>query len=253
MKRILHLLLLVACLYSWKLFVDQAAKLEKLHAEYEQMHNEGADEDELARKGDELSSAKSLRIANGLLLTFLTAGVLGILVVVYLLPLFAHKVTHSVYGSNEQVEKDPMRDAHSLLAQGEYEGAIEAFKLAAEMDPTNRLPWVEIAKIQFSHLNNPAWALKTLREALEGQDWPVDDAAFFMFRIAEIYDEAFGDSNMARGIIQQVIDTFPQTRHSANATHRLKEWDARDQEAARHAEEKAFMARNLHHGPGEER
>ncbi len=242
MKRLFHLLLLCAAIYSWVLFNQQGPKIDRLEAELEELHNQGAEEDALLKKEDEWNNAKSLRIANGLLLTFLTSGVVGILVVSYLIPLFAQRMTQVAYGSDEELGRDAMREAHSLLAQGEYEAAIESFRQVAAEDPSNRLPWVEIAKIQYAHLNNPALSIKTLQGALEGQEWPIDDAAFFMFRLAEIYDEAFGDRHTARSIIQQVIDNFPQTRHSANATHKLREWDTQDQEAARHAEEQQFFA-----------
>ena len=50
--------------------------------------------------------------------------------------------------------------------------------------------------------------------------------------------EDLEDGATSCGILQQVIDTFPETRHSANATHKLHEWQRED-------EEKAFM-----NGPG---
>ena len=42
--------------------------------------------------------------------------------------------------------------------------------------------------------------------------------------------------------MQQVIDEFPGTRHSANAKTKLHEWDAQDAEAARLAEEQGYLA-----------
>jgi tetratricopeptide (TPR) repeat protein len=122
------------------------------------------------------------------------------------------------------VEADPMHDARSLYAQGDYEGAIEAFREASNADPMNRMPWVEIAKIQRDNLENPVAALATLREALESQEWEVNDAAYFMFRIAELYDEDLQNRETAIEILQQVCTDLPETRHSANARHKLHEW-----------------------------
>ena len=53
-------------------------------------------------------------------MSFLTAGYIGVLFVVYLLPTIAHKFTHAVYDSGEMVENDPMHDARALVAQGDY-------------------------------------------------------------------------------------------------------------------------------------
>lgn len=117
-----------------------------------------------------------------------------------------------------------MHDARAKLAQGDLEGAIAAFRDAQAADPLNRIPVVEIAKIQREQLGDPAGAVQTLREAIEGQEWQPNDAAFLMFRLAEVYDESLGDRTSAASIMQQVVDQFPETRHSANARHKLHEW-----------------------------
>jgi hypothetical protein len=88
----------------------------------------------------------------------------------------------------------------------------------------NRLPWVEIAKIHRDNLENPVAAIATLREALESHEWEVNDAAYFMFRIAELYDEDLANRETAIEILQQVCSELPETRHSANARHKLHEW-----------------------------
>lgn len=117
-----------------------------------------------------------------------------------------------------------MHDARSLLAQGDYEGAIAAFRQAAAADPLNRLPWVEITKIYKDNLGDSAAAIQTVRHALESQEWEVNDAAYLLFRLAELYDELEGNRVSAMAIMQQVIDQFPGTRHSANASYKLHEW-----------------------------
>ncbi|QTN32877.1 tetratricopeptide repeat protein [Akkermansiaceae bacterium] len=86
------------------------------------------------------------------------------------------------------------------------------------------MPYVEIAKIQKVHLEDPAAAITTLREAIEGQEWEEKDAAFLMFRLAELYDEDAGDRESAVAIMEQVMEQFPETRHSANARTKLHEW-----------------------------
>lgn len=163
-------------------------------------------------------------IFTGILYTFLTAGYVGILFVAYILPLIAHRATHTIYDSGEILEKDNMSVARSKLAQGDYEGAMIAFREAAAADPENRIPWVEIIKIQRESLHDPASAVATIREILENQTWAENDAAYFLFRLAELYDGDIGDRDAAVEIMNQVLEQFPETRHSANARHKLHEW-----------------------------
>ena len=52
----------------------------------------------------------------------------------------------------------------------------------------------------------------------------MNDAAYFMFRLAELYDEDAHDRDSAVSILNQVMEQFPESRHSANARHKLHEW-----------------------------
>ena len=95
-----------------------------------------------------------------------------------------------------------------------------------------------------------AAAIQTIRHALESQEWEINDAAYFLFRLAELYDEVEGNRATAVAIMNQVIEQFPGTRHSANASHKLHEWSVADEAAASAAEEAEFMARNSQHQAG---
>ena len=150
----------------------------------------------------------------------------AVVFIVYILPVVVGRFTVEMLGSEDQVEADPMHDAHALHAQGDFPGAIEAYREVAAEQPANRLPWIEIAKIQRENLEDPHSAITTLRNALESYDWRVNDAAFFMFRLAEMYEQDVQDQVTAIEILQQVVELFPETRHSANATHRLRELGA---------------------------
>lgn len=196
-----------------------------MKARVDALENAGIDENnELPKLKAELDARTNEKLFSGILLAFLSAGLVGMVVVIDLLPILAHKATHSVYDSGEQVEEDAMHAARSKVAQGDYAGAIEAFREAAKADPLNRLPWVEIAKIQREQLQDPAAAIQTIRYALESQEWEVNNAAYFLFRLAELYDEDAGDRTSAATMLNQVIEQFPETRHSANARHKLHEW-----------------------------
>ncbi len=224
MKWFLYAALAILVLGSWAFYLKGGGELKDIQKEIVAEQELGDPDEKVAGLQDRYTTLDQQHTFTGILMMFLTAGLIGIIFVVHVLPAIAHRFTHAVYDSAEMVEKDSMHDARSLVAQGEYDKAIEAFKTAAAADPLNRLPWVEIAKIQRHNLEDPAAAVQTIRHALERQEWQVNDAAYFLFRLAELYDEGMEDRNAAVAVLQQVIDEFPETRHSANARHKLHEW-----------------------------
>ncbi|MFK7851016.1 MAG: tetratricopeptide repeat protein [Akkermansiaceae bacterium] len=209
---------------SWLLFYQAGNEMREVQEQIAEAKDLGDPEENLPELNNRITSIEGQRIFNGILLAFLSAGLFGIVFVSVLLPMFAQRMTHAVYDSGEEVEADPFHDARVLMAQGEWEAAIENFKAASEQDPYNRMPWVEIAKIQKVHLEDPGAAIRTLREAIEEHEWEVNDAAFLMFRLAELYDEDLEDRSAAVTILEQVMEQFPETRHSANARTKLHEW-----------------------------
>ena len=232
MKWLVTLLLAALILGSWFFYQAAGNKVtakEREIAEEQRKMSESEDVDYDIEERIESLKGERERLAgdrtfSGILVTMLSAGMVGVLFVVFVLPAMAHKFTHAIYDSGEMVQSDPMHDAHSLLAQGDYEGAVAAFKEAAKADPLNRLPWVEISKIQRVQFKDPDAAIATLRGALEGQEWQMNDAAYLLFRLAELYDEDREDRTTAAAIMAQVMEEFPETRHSANARHKLHEW-----------------------------
>lgn len=227
-KWLMYLALLVLVGGSWYLYARAGDKIKVKTEEVRQYQEKGDTDGKGAKLQSEIDGITNERIFEGVLLAFLSAGLVGVFFVVQILPSLAHRFTHAIYDSAEMMDNDVMHDARSLLAQGDYHGAIAAFRLAAAADPLNRLPWVEIAKIYKDNLGDPAGAVQTIRHALESQEWEVNDAAYFLFRLAELYDEVEGDRASARVIMQQVVDQFPGTRHSANASHKLYDWDLAD-------------------------
>lgn len=227
MKWILYGVFAVLIAAGWIAFMQSGDdEIAAMRAEIERIEMEGSVEEleTVPTMRDEIENLEGSNSLTGILLAFLTAGLVGVVFVIDVLPTIAHKFTHAVYDSGEEVEEDVMHDARSKLAQGDYDGAIAAFRDAAAQDPMNRLPWVEIAKIQREHSHDPQAAVATLREAIEGQEWSQNDAAFLMFRLAEIYETDLHDHGSAKATMKQVIEQFPETRHSANARHKLQEW-----------------------------
>ena len=225
MKWGIYAVLVVCVALAWMKFAGTQSAIEKQKSELIEMKNSGEDlDEEINTLENKIEGKENEKTFTGILLAFLTAGLVGIVFVIHVLPAIAQRFTHAVYDSAEMVEKDPMHDARAKVAQGDWEGAIEAFHNAAAAEPLNRLPWVEIAKIQVDQLEDPGAAVQTLRTAIEGQEWEENDAAYLMFRLAEIYDSELSDRTSAATTLQQVMEQFPETRHSANARHKLHEW-----------------------------
>jgi tetratricopeptide (TPR) repeat protein len=226
MTRVIFYVMLAALTgASWFWYGKTGDRIAEKSALVEKIAEAGDPDGNQAALESEITGLEGQQTFNGILLTFLSAGLVGILFVVHILPTIAQFFTRSVYDSGEKVEEDVMHHARSLLAQGEYDAAIVEFRNAITAEPGNRMPWMEIAKIQREHLHDPQAAIETIRTAIETVAWQVNDAAYFMFRLAELYDEINGDRVTAAAIMQQVIDLYPNTRHSANANHKLVEWN----------------------------
>ena len=222
-KAVLHLVAILLLAIGWGSYAKSLHDADKRLAVSIEAANAGdfetADAEQSIAEGQNQEATFT-----GILLAFLTAGYVGLLAVAYVLPALAHKFTHTIYDSGEMVEEDAMRDARALVAQGDYPGAIEAYRAAAEVDVTNRVPWVEMARIHRNQLHDPASAAAVIQEALDSHEWAESDTAFLLFRLAETHHDHLDDKELGAQILHRIIDQFPETRHSANARHRLREW-----------------------------
>ena len=158
-----------------------------------------------------------------LVFVILMGGLGGILMVKFFIPWLGDLMGEAVFSSGEEVEQDSMTKAAACIAQGDYKGAIEHYEKMLEDKPDDPFPVAEIAKVNAERLHDPQAALQALEEYLQSKDWPVDDAAFIMFRIADVHLTHRHDFEAARDMLEQVIGNFPNTRHSANAHHKMSE------------------------------
>lgn len=147
----------------------------------------------------------------------------GILMVKFVLPWLGDAMGEAMFSSGEKAEQDEMTKAAACMAQGDFEGAIGHYEKMLEEKPEDPFPVAEISKIHAERLHDPQAALRVLEEHLQSKDWPVDDAAFIMFRIADVQLKHRRDFDAARDMLEQVIGNFPNTRHSANAHHKMSE------------------------------
>ncbi len=153
----------------------------------------------------------------------LIGGIGGLLMVKYVIPWIGDAMGEAVFSSGEKVEQDEMTKAAACISQGDYHGAIGHYEKMLEEKPDDPFPVAEIAKVHAERLHDPASALQALSEHLQSKDWPVDDAAFIMFRIADLHLTHRHDFDASRDMLEQVIGNFPNTRHSANAHHKMTE------------------------------
>jgi len=159
------------------------------------------------------------------LLSTIVAGIfVGLIGVFYVLPAMSHKAAQSMMGdSNQKPDQDILHQARALVAQGDYEAAIVAYRKATIKDPTNRLAWTDMAKLYAEKLEQPQLAASCLREAYDEHEWQEEDATFLLFRLSEWQIDECDDSKAGIATLQEVINTFPDTRHSANAMQQLRQ------------------------------
>lgn len=155
---------------------------------------------------------------------FVTLGVVGgFLAVKFFIPWLGDAVGTALFSSGEQVGDDPALKAAAKLAQGDYEGAIAEHEKNLAKDPAQVFPVGEIAKICADKLNDPARALHVLSSHLGAREWSEDDAAFLRFRMVDIEIDKRHDYAAARALLEKIMLDFPDSRHRANAHHRLNE------------------------------
>lgn len=174
----------------------------------------GADGEESVTQGS--------KVVYKLLSCLILAVIGGIFIVMVVLPKLGDAVGTVMYSSGEEVSADEAMKAAAKMAAGDYEGAIQHFENLIEEKPDDPYAISEIAKIHSERLDDPATAIAFLRQHLESHDWSEDNAAFLMFRIADVHLHKH-QFEEAKDILEQIVGNFPGTRHSANGKHRINE------------------------------
>lgn len=150
------------------------------------------------------------------------AVVIGLFAVLVVLPKFGDAVGTVMYSSGEEVQPDEGMKAAAKMAAGNYEGAIEEYQKMLQTKPEEVHPISEIAKIYVDKLHQPENALSFLKSQIESREWPEENAAFLLFRLADVQTQ-MQDFEGARATLELVVGNFPDTRHSANARHKIQE------------------------------
>ena len=212
--------LILYTMFAWNSSQRDAEEAEKA-AEEAFMNSDidpYADVKMAENKGGETSSM--LKVGVPLLITIIYGGIITVL---YILPMFVDRIGEELMGSNAEVEDDPLDEARSAMAAGDYTEAIGVYRRVWLENREERFPIVEIAKIQRKNLESPVLAVSTLKEALDDHEWPEDDAGFLMFRIVDIYEKDLDDREGVIASLKRVTEKLAGTRHAANAAHKLRE------------------------------
>lgn len=149
---------------------------------------------------------------------------MGTIVAMSLIPAIGDAMGNFLFNPNEEVEKDPHAGAMAKVAQGDYEGAVEEYRTVVASNPSDTLALSEIAHLYCDRIGNDGAAAEVLESALQ-QEWPPDDSAFLCNRLVDVYWTYQHDGARARALLIQVVETLPDTKHAANAQHRLRDID----------------------------
>lgn len=155
-----------------------------------------------------------------------TAIVGGLLFVFYVLPSFGDAMGEAMLSSSEEAGTDPYLKARGKIAIGDYEGAVAEFRQIARENPKDRMPITEIVKLYLERLHDPANAELVLENAIRDPHWSDEDASWFIFKLVDLVQtHQPDDKDRVINLLQKVMRRYPETRHSANAIHRLREID----------------------------
>jgi hypothetical protein len=156
----------------------------------------------------------------------------GFLAVKYFVPWLGDAIGTALFSSGEQVGTDPVLKAAAKLAQGDCEGAITEHEKNLAHDPAQVLSVGEIARICTEKLNDPARARQGRKQNQQPPARPPAEAAFLRFRMIDIEIQHRHDYAAARALLEKIVLDFPDSRHRANAQHRLHELEALEFRAA---------------------
>ncbi len=127
----------------------------------------------------------------------------------------------SLFNPSTPPEKTPYSEAMAKYVQGDYEGAIAKYHALLEDDPLDSRALTEIARIYADKLENPAAAAEFLESALESER-PLEQTGTLVMKLADLY-VTLGDTERASFILNQLIQSAPESPQATAASHKLRE------------------------------
>lgn len=155
-------------------------------------------------------------LAGTLLLAILT----GIVLVLAFLPALGEAAGNFFFHPNEKLGPSPHDQAQAALARGDAEAALKIYRAALIDNRRDLVATLEVARLLCVHRAAPQAAREFLETALRG-DWPPDDFARLILRLAEICAWHLDDLPRARELWQNLIIAYPGTPHADEARQHL--------------------------------
>ncbi|MGK0188355.1 MAG: hypothetical protein ACI9R3_004147 [Verrucomicrobiales bacterium] len=138
-----------------------------------------------------------------------------------ILPAIGDSITTALVDSGEEPEEPPMVRIRELVASGEYDTAAEELVHVAAANPGDQVPWLERAELLNDKLSDSKAAIQTLEVGLKSFAWEQEVAAVFMFQIVELQEKSASKEEVV-ATLDRIIERFPNTRYSANASHKKR-------------------------------
>ncbi|MFT4176529.1 MAG: hypothetical protein QM627_07715 [Luteolibacter sp.] len=224
-KRIAYIAAALLILTGWGIFALEGWRIHSFSGKIERLVERGDPEEEVESLQERLHELEGRRVLKGVLLVIFTATAGGVFFVVEVLPRMASRMVDSIYGSGEEWDMPEPSEAVALVARGEFEEAIGIYRKQTEEEPENLMPWLEIAKIQRVNLGDPEAAVRTLKEAAAGKNWPEEKSVLLAVRLAEIHRDDLDDPQEGKAVLRRVIEAFPGSRQTVRARQMLDEWE----------------------------
>lgn len=154
----------------------------------------------------------------------LTSVVLAAIAALWVIPVIGGLFAGSIYNPGAQAEKDPHTAAVAKVNAGEYAEAVGEYRKLHAKNPEDELAVTEIVRLYCEKLQDYDSAASFLEGEVQ-KEWPPDHSAFLAFRLADVYANYQQQPMRAREIYIQIAEAMPETRHAANAQHKLHEID----------------------------
>jgi tetratricopeptide (TPR) repeat protein len=152
--------------------------------------------------------------------TILLSVVTGIVLVVAFLPALGELIGDFFFQPSATSTPSLHEQAEEALARGDAETALQIYRAALLDNRRDRVATSEIARLLCEHQREPIAGRDFLENALR-RDWPPDDFAFLILRLAEIYAFHLGDLSRATELWQRTLLVYPATPHAEEAGARL--------------------------------
>lgn len=144
----------------------------------------------------------------------------GVVIATTILPDIGDRIGSFFYDSGEKLEKDPHKEAVSLVNQGDYVAAIRAYQKIVDKNPDDVHALSEVVRLQCEKLQLYDDAVEYLEQFLD-KDMPPERTAFLAERLVDVHWLYKRDAETAISLLRQIIEVLPETKYSANAFHRI--------------------------------